>query len=177
MCKELRESGYNTFDLEDEAGERVEYSDTLHHKAYGCQVSYQTRYSDSYDGGGDSALTDGLQGPWHFRTRWQGFLNDDAVFTVDLGKLTDITEIKSCFTQWYSAWICLPVEVVFEASKDGLEFRILGSEKNAGDLKDPRPLHHSFSWKGAAQVRYVRVKAKINEDKWGWLFTDELIIN
>lgn len=176
-CGELHESGYNTFDLETEFGEREGYYDTLRHKAFGCKVSYQTPYSDSYDGGGDGALTDGLQGPWHFKTRWQGFLNDDAVYTVDLGDVTDIKEIRSSFTQWYTAWICMPVEVVFEASTDGKEFRTLGSEANTIDLTDPRPCFHTFSWHGSEQARYVRVKARINDDKWGWLFTDELIIN
>lgn len=176
-CRELREEGYNTFDLETEAGERPEYSDTLHHKAFGCKVSYQTEYSESYDGGGVDALTDGLQGPWHFKTRWQGFLNTDAVYTVDLGEIADFCEVKSCFTQWYTAWICMPVEVSFEASLDGKDFFPLGSELNAIDPKNPRPLFHTFSWNGKAKARYVRVTARINDDKWGWLFTDELIIN
>lgn len=175
--RQAREDGYCTFDLEGERDGGGICPDTLRHKAYGCPVSYGTDFSPQYAAGGEGALTDGLEGSWDFRSRWQGFLNSDAVFTVDLGKVRRIKEIGIRFGQWYSAWICMPVEVLFEASEDGETFWRLGAEANTADLKDPQPQLHRFSWKGREKVRFIRITARINDDKWGWLFTDEIIVN
>ena len=175
--KQAHEDGYNSFDLENEVGERKEYLEPVQHVAVGCPVSYETTYADSYTGGGDSALTDGLFGSWTFQSRWQGFLNKDVIVTIDLGERKDIHEIKADFTQWRTAWICMPVEVSFEISDDGVNFRQLGTEVGGFDLEDLRPMYHFFSWNGDASGRYVKVLGRINERKWGWLFIDEIIVN
>ena len=175
--KQAGEDGYNAFDLENEVGERKAYLEPVQHMAVGCPVTYETTYADNYTGGGDSALTDGLFGPWTFQERWQGFLNKDVIVTVDLGETKDIHEVRADFTQWRTAWICMPVEVSFEISDDGQAFRPLGTEAGGFDLEDLRPMYHEFSWNGDASGRYVKVLGRINERKWGWLFIDEIIVN
>lgn len=174
---QAREDGYNTFDLSSEVGERPEYFTKVEHMAVGCPVTYGTPYAPQYAADGDGSLTDGLFGPWTFQTRWQGFLNDDMIATVDLGTVKHIREVAADFTQWRTAWICMPVEVCFEASEDGVNFTPLGSETNGYDLEALAPAFHMFSWKGEVDARYVRVTGRINEQKWGWLFIDEIVIN
>ena len=71
----------------------------------------------------------------------------------------------------------MPVEVSFEISDDGVNFRQLGTEVGGFDLEDLRPMYHFFSWNGDASGRYVKVLGRINERKWGWLFIDEIIVN
>lgn len=175
--QKAREAGYNTFDLENEVGERTESLEPVQHLAVGCPVTYETRYEDKYNGGGDIALTDGIFGSWAYRTLWQGFLNKDVIVTIDLGEKKDIHEVKADFTQWRVGWICMPVEVSFEISDDGENFEPLGTEVSEFDLEDETPLYHMFSWNGNASGRYVKVLGRINEDKWGWLFIDEIIVN
>lgn len=174
---QARKDGYNCFDLENEVGERAETSGKLEHKALGCPVIYGTPYTAPYVADGDGSLTDGVFGSWTLKRDWQGFLNVDMVATVDLGQMTDIREIKADFTQWRTAWVCMPVEVCFEASSDGTSFTPLGTELNEYDLEDLRPAYHMFSWNGETSARYVRVTGRINERKWGWLFIDEIVIN
>ena len=174
---QAREDGYNTFDLSSEVGERPEYFTKVEHMAVGCPVTYGTQYAPQYAADGDGSLTDGLFGPWTFQSRWQGFLNEDMIATVDLGSVKHISEVAADFTQWRTAWICMPVEVCFEASVDGENFTGLGTEVGGFDLEDPAPAYHQFSWSGEAEARYVRVTGRINERKWGWLFIDEIIIN
>ena len=173
---QMQEDGYTPFDLAKEYGEREGYGKVVEHKAFGCPVTYGTEYFSGYAASGDGALTDGRQGSWAFQNDWQGFLNRDVVVTVDLGKAMDIGSVTAGFGQWYSAMICMPVEVVFEASDDGENFRTLGSEKSPYDLKDPITRCYGFSWTGKEKARYIRVTGRINEDHWGWLFTDEIIV-
>ena len=176
--RNLREMDYNTFDLANEIGERPEYFTKIEHLALGCPVTYGTQYDTvKYSAGGDGALTDGLLGPWTFKDRWQGFGNCDVIATIDLGDVKDISEIKADFTQWHTAWICMPVKVEFEISSDGENFEYLGEEASKYDPEDDRPLYQMFAWNGNASGRYVRVLGRINERKWGWLFVDEIIVN
>lgn len=175
---QAREDGYCTFDLASERDGRQHPDEVHKHKALGCKVSYETPYnSEKYSGGGDGALTDGLHGGWEFQKGWQGFANSDAVFTVDLGRTTAVREVSARFGQWYTAWICMPVRVEFEASDNGVDFVPLGVEENVIDPKDPAPQFHSFKWEGSARTRFIRVSARINEDKWGWLFADEVMVD
>ena len=173
---QMQEDGYAPFDLSKEYGEREGYGQVDEHKALGCPVTYGTEYFKGYAASGDGALTDGLHGSWAFQSEWQGFLNRDVVATVDLGETTAIERVTAGFGQWYSAMICMPVEVVFEASDDGENFRTLGSEMSPYDLKDPITRGYDFSWTGKDSARYIRVTGRINDDHWGWLFTDEITV-
>jgi len=175
--EQAREDGYNCFDLQNERDGRAPETVKVQHKAVGCPVEYETPFNEKYAAGGEGALTDGLLGGWEFQKNWQGFLNSDAIVTIDLGKSVKITEIGARFGQWYTAWICMPVLVEFEVSDDGKSFRAIGQEDNIVDMKDPTPVFHTFKWSGKDKARYVKVTARINEDKWGWLFADEITIN
>lgn len=172
----MRARGYNTFDLANEQGARPEARKELKHKAVGCSVSYDTPYLPKYDGGGDTALTDGRLGSWDYMRVWQGFPDSDIIATVDLGKLRKIKYVGADFGQWPGSWVWMPVKVEFEGSADGREFFPLCSIQNDIGTDDPRPVFKEYGSDVKAKVRFVRMHAYIPECESGWLFTDEIII-
>lgn len=176
FIEKMRARGYNTFDLANEQGARPEAKAELKHKALGCAVSYETPYLPKYDGGGDTALTDGVRGSWDYMRLWQGFPDSDIIATVDLGKSQRIKYVGADFGQWPGSWVWMPVKVEFEGSVDGKEFFPLCSIENDVDPNDQHPTFKEFGADTKAKVRYVRMHAYIPECESGWLFTDEIII-
>ncbi len=168
--------GYNVFDPETKGGERPQSIAPVEHLAVGCPVTYGgTGWSEQYAAGGDGALTDGLCGSWSYSTRWQGFLNCDAIATVDLGKATPIRSVQADFLQWDSAWIWLPATVEIALSADGETFRTVATIGHDYPLHAVRPEYHTFAWEGTEEARYVRLTARAADYR-GWLFTDEIIV-
>lgn len=123
LVERAREAGYNTFDLAHEKGERQAPATLANSLGLGCPVIYNTEYSDKYDGGGDSALTDGRYGSWEFGIGWQGFLGEDVDVTVDLGQVREISSVTADFGQWATVEIWMPQSVTVLFSEDGEHFR------------------------------------------------------
>lgn len=173
-------SGYHPFDLATAKGEREGFGEVQKHLALGCKVTYgDGLYTEKYSAGGDGALTDGLVGGWSYFDHWQGFLGTDVVATVDLGSVKKVSEISISFGQWRTSEVVMPVGVRFEVSKDGEEFELVDEQTNVIDFDERRSVFQTFSWKTPSkplQARFVRVTGKINDDKWGWLFTDEIFV-
>ena len=179
LLKKANKDGYNTFDLKNEYGHRKGYHDTLHHKAFGCPVKYDTPYdSGKYSAGGQSALTDGLTGSWTYNDRWQGFDKCDAVATIDLGSTQSISEVAASFGQWSTAWAWTPAEVTYEISEDGENFTELATIENTLDPKEEKAQFQTFSWNGSTEARYIKMRARISDEgSHGWLFVDEIVVN
>lgn len=177
LIGKMRARGYNTFDLANEQGARPQAKILLEHKALGCKVNYGTQYlAPKYDGGGDTALTDGRRGSWDYMHLWQGFPDCDAIATVDLGRNQRIKYVGADFGQWTGALVWMPVKVEFEGSVDGEEFFPLCCVDNDIDPGDKHPAFKEFGARVKAKVRYVRMHAYIREGGSGWLFTDEIIV-
>jgi len=168
-----RKEGYNVFDLTKEKMFRDGYDEEIKHKARGCKVTYDTAYHSSYQADGDGSLVDGRIGGWDFRDRWQGWLNCDAMFTVDLGTVKTIHKLGACFGQWKTAQIMMPAAVRFEISEDGEEYQPLSTVERDIDWNESRPQFNTFEWSGSIKTRYIRVTGCINENHWGWIFADE----
>lgn len=171
-----RDAGYTTFDLASATGERPESRERTLHLASGCKVSYATAWSEQYAAGGADALTDGWRGSWSYGSRWQGFLGRDVDVTIDLGMQRQVHEIAADFIRWHSAWIWLPLQVEFELSDDGENFRRIATVTNELSNDDRRPAYETFAWHGDDSARYVRCCARIDRERGGWLFTDEIIV-
>ncbi|WP_290536165.1 family 20 glycosylhydrolase [Alistipes sp.] len=175
----LRHRGLHPFDLEREVGERVEYGDTLRHLASGCPVRYLQSYTEEYPAGGDTALTDGLQGGWSYEDgRWQGFIGNDMDVVIDLGAEQPVREIGANFIQDRFGWFWLPCRVEISVSSDNEHFTPLTVVEN--DLPFVRTGFHlrRFGWEGTAEARYIRYVARYDaaNPKKGFLFTDEIVV-
>lgn len=173
----LRRQGVNTFDLRHEHGERPESFVTTKHKAVGCKVIFNHRYSDKYKAQGDQTLVDGKHGGWTYGDhKWQGFIGKGWCLdlVIDLGKVQKISSVSADFMQSYSAWVFYPSEYKVSISDDGKNFTEVYDGKWATD-HDIRAGIRTLAWKGAKLARYIRVQGSTTEDG-GWLFTDEIVV-
>ena len=174
----LRQKGYNAFDLRTEKGERPESQRPAHNDALGCRVSYNgIVYSDSYPAAGDSTLTDGRLGGWHYSDgRWQGFIGKGMDVTVDLGSVKPVDSISMTFMQQTGPEIFLPSSVELSLSSNGTDFEPAGIVTPAPADSAKSDCYARFVWKPRKSARYVRVKARHGQHG-GWLFTDEIVVN
>lgn len=159
---------------------RVASQHVSFHKALGKKVEYKIPYSAKHDGGGKYAMTNGLE------KKWQGFEKRDVDFIIDLGELTRFDTITTDW--WYDIkdWVFRPMEVIYEISNDGTNFRKVYHSKhiNAANVYDRGVLKLSQKIEDG-KARYVRVKAKnpMINPKWHgsaggatWIFIDEVTI-
>lgn len=151
-----------------------------YHKGIGKSVRYTEdgnyyRHNKVYTGGGDTALVDGLRGSNTYGDgRWQGFCPNDLDITIDLGEVTDVSYVIANFMNMPIPSIFLPASVEVWASTDGKDFQLLGKDELTPE-DDVEVDFREFGWKGApVKARYIRYHA--NQDKHGFLFTDEIVI-
>lgn len=174
--KLLQSRGYNTFDLENEYGERKESLRPIVHKAAGKKVIYGIPYGTAYPAAGEKTLTDGIAGGWTYGDKkWQGFCSDMDV-TVDLGEKTDIHYIGGTFMQLVSAWVYMPVKVVISVSDDGISYRELETVRNDTSVKNNYLTFKPFQTICNTKARYVRMQAEQLKEG-AWLFIDEMVVN
>lgn len=151
---------------------RIDY-----HKAIDKKVIYNTPFSQYYPAGGETALIDGLPGGLsHGDGLWQGFMLPELDIVIDLQEETSIQSVRTRFLQNANAWIWLPAKVTFLASIDGKEFHELTTLTTSISKDEPGTLFQPFSWSGAQNARYIRLKATSNGTKGGWMFLDEIIV-
>lgn len=176
--EDMYNKGYSPFDIENESGERKEYADTVRHIARGKTVRYIGRYTDEYPGGGDSALTDGLQGGWDCGERWQGYIGGDMDVVIDLEETCTVKDIHANFIQDRFGWFWLPKEVEIHASLDGTVYTLLGKYTNGLSYIRPGFFVRAFGWQGSTEARYIRYIARPDKTnpKTGFIFTDEIIV-
>lgn len=173
----LREQGYNPFPLEKEIGDKPESYQKVNHLAIGKKVTYANPYSNHYAAQGEKTLVDGVRGGWMYNDdRWQGFIDCDFDVTIDLGKETDIKQVRAEFIQLKGPYVWLPKQVIISSSVDGEHYDTLATVDN--DISpDIETLQlKEFGWEGNAKARYIRYKALSNGIAGGWLFTDEIRI-
>ena len=173
----LKRAGYNAFDIRKEKGARPESRSIVQHEALGKPVTYLGRYAEKYRAEGDSTLTNGLRGDWgYLEGRWQGFIDSTGVdVVVDMGKVTDIRDVRVDFMHLYESVIYTPETIELMVSDDGKNFKTIDTVR-PGIKASEDYLVYPYKWKGDIKGRYVRVKA-LSREKDAWIFTDEIIIN
>lgn len=173
----LKRAGYNAFDIRKEKGARPESRSIVQHEALGKPVTYLGRYAEKYRAEGDSTLTNGLRGDWgYLEGRWQGFIDSTGVdVVVDMGKVTDIRDVRVDFMHLYESVIYTPETIELMVSDDGKNFKTVDTVR-PGIKASEDYLVYPYKWKGDVKGRYVRVKA-LSREKDAWIFTDEIIIN
>lgn len=175
----LKRKGYHAFELKDEVGQRREYTDTLHHLAYGKSVEYKSAYADEYAAAGGAALTDGLQGGWSPEdNRWQGFISSDLDVVIDLEKEETIHSVSAVFIQDSFGWFWMPGEVQIYISLDNRDYTLLKTIGNEVPFTKTGFFLNDFGWSGETAARYIRYVAKRDKanEKSGFIFTDEIIV-
>ena len=173
----LKRAGYNAFDIRKEKGARPESRSIVQHEALGKPVTYLGRYAEKYRAEGDSTLTNGLRGDWgYLEGRWQGFIDSTGVdVVVDMGKVTDIRDVRVDFMHLYESVIYTPETIELMVSDDGKNFTTIDTVR-PGIKASEDYLVYPYKWKGDVKGRYVRVKA-LPREKGAWIFTDEIIVN
>ncbi len=157
------------------------------HLAVGAPVTLAKPFNRQYRGGSDDALTDGKRGSRDFADGlWQGFEVDDLDATIDLGKPTEISMIKTGFLDSQFSWIFPPTKVEFYAAGVSKKFEHIETLTPGEPDFNPNPETKDFAVEFKPRtVRYVRVKAanikqcpEWHSGKGGkaWLFADEVII-
>lgn len=173
----LKRAGYNAFDIRKEKGARPESRSIVQHEALGKPVTYLGRYAEKYRAEGDSTLTNGLRGDWgYLEGRWQGFIDSTGVdVVVDMGKVTDIRDVRVDFMHLYESVIYTPETIELMVSDDGKNFKTIDTVR-PGIKASEDYLVYPYKWEGDVKGRYVRVKA-LPREKGAWIFTDEIIVN
>ena len=173
----LKRAGYNAFDIRKEKGARPESRSIVQHEALGKPVTYLGRYAEKYRAEGDSTLTNGLRGDWgYLEGRWQGFIDSTGVdVVVDMGKVTDIRDVRVDFMHLYESVIYTPETIELMVSEDGKNFKTIDTVR-PGIKASEDYLVYPYKWKGDVKGRYARVKA-LPREKGAWIFTDEIIVN
>ena len=150
-------------------------------------VTYESNYSPKYNGGGKSALTDGLSGDVdNYKDSWQGFQGSDFRAVLDLGRSQTMRKIQIRFLQNHKSWIFLPESVSFEVSADGENYHEIQTIKPAPASKGAPDYAEVFAIDTEAiQAQYIRIHARNiktcpdwheGNGKSAWIFVDEIIV-
>ncbi|WP_034259667.1 GH92 family glycosyl hydrolase [Altibacter lentus] len=152
-------------------------------------IQLHTEYANEYNGGGPTALIDGIFGAQDFRTgAWQGYQDTDLIAVIDLGSIQPLDMVQINFLQDQRSWIFYPTKVECYVS-DTHNFgtpqisEIIASETPSENI-DIKTI--SFDLKGQSG-RYLKIKAAnlgalpawhlgATLDGKAWIFVDEIII-
>ena len=143
-------------------------------------------YSTQYPAGGEHALIDYIQGGDDYRSGdWQGYHGVDLDATIDLGKVSELTEIGIRFLQDENSWIFLPEGVRFYLSTDGKSYDELPRQTHSISPYQQGTHQHYFSVKNPGKARFFRLVGENRgicppnhkgEGGKAWVFADEIII-
>ncbi|HEX4886460.1 MAG TPA: GH92 family glycosyl hydrolase [Luteibaculaceae bacterium] len=150
------------------------------------KVSIEGHYNNQYTAGGDEGLLDGLRGDVNWRKgRWQGYQDQDVLFTLDLGEPTTADSIGVGLLQDTRAWILMPAAVTIEISSDGQSWQSIAQVPNPIAPEDYQVQTRELWATGSFQMRYVRYRVQKfgNLPKWhagagypAFFFVDELLV-
>ena len=157
--------------------------------SYKKDIKFKTPPPAKYNPNGKNILNDNLYGSTKFTDgKWVGFEGADFDAVMDLGKIKTISEVSLGYLSSSSAWIFEPLEIIFEVSEDGKNFKQLDAIKNNPDnwIKGETEVKRFQKTVPSVKARYVRFFAKNrlacpaghsgNGGK-AWVFIDEISVN
>ena len=152
------------------------------HQGVAKPVTYKFDYNASYASTGATALVDVLRGSKYFKDgRWQGWINNPAVVTIDLQELKDVQQVVVGTLEEQGTGIYFPEEVKVEVSQDRANFQQVA--QTTRDYQ-PNPGAKIENFKldfEAQQAQYIRVSiqplTKTPKGGGAWLFVDEILVN
>lgn len=151
------------------------------HKVIGKTVSYSPLYHKSYQGQGEGTLTNVIRGTKNFHDgQWLGWLGDDVTLTLDLGKTTEVSEVRIGAMDAQSSGIYFPERLTVALSVDGKNYREVAAQEEPCTIKG-KPSLKDFVLKFDPQsTRYLKIQLKNvkTPPKGGdaWLFIDEILV-
>lgn len=163
----------------------------LHHKALGCPIALGSAYStyrDTYSGGGNGALTDGLLGSdeSYGDGHWQGYWGADLDASIDLRRKTEVRQISIRFLQNAFDWILAPKEIRVYVSDDGKAWRLVRTERYDPEFAQSGNVVHTDAVRNLSlTTRYLRVVAPNpgTLPEWhpargqmSYIFADEIVV-
>lgn len=125
-------------------------------------IKILSKYNPQYSAGGPEGLIDGIRGDHNWRKgNWQGYQDQDFMAVIDLQETKAIQYVEAAFLQDQRAWIFYPTQVVFEYSKDGVNWSEYGDHTPDVSRDEERVTLNSFAIElaPAPRGRYVRVSA------------------
>lgn len=150
----------------------------------GRSVKVNTKFSNQYTAGGDIALINTIRGGDNFRTgNWQGYYGEDLEAIIDLGELTDISVIGAGFLQDENSWIFMPTKVEYYGSRNGVDYKKLGTVINDIDPKQTGGIIKGFKINAPETLRFIKIHAANMGTcpEWhkgypnpSWIFVDEV---
>lgn len=134
------------------------------------KVQLKHRYMQSYSGGGDEGLIDGIRGKDNFRLGnfWQGYQNTDFEVIIDLLKEKKVNQVSLGFMQDTRSWIIFPTGIAIWGSSDGINYRKLGRINNDLPADDYRVQIKDFEINLNDSVRYLKINAQNYGDLPSW---------
>jgi hypothetical protein len=131
--------------------------------------------SPSYPDTGGIELTDGILGSTDFSDpAWQGRATTKVYsFTIDLGSVQVIKEMRSDWLQDEPSGILLPKQVGYLVSDDNVSFTAVGSVKKPSLSDGTQSWWYTLTDLNNVNGRYVQVQVKPGSNA-GWTFIDEV---
>lgn len=164
--------------VDDKAVLRPYTKEVIQHKAVGKKISLKNPGKGNFDVAG-SILLNGQYGTNRYNDgQWLGLSGDNLQATIDLGKETEVNQIKTSFLDYHWQRMWKPVSYTFEYSNNGKHFRKLSGEGSEKDLV------YEYNCK-KTKTRYIRVtlenKGIIPQGEYGaggkaWLLVDEIAV-
>lgn len=141
-----------------------------------------------YAGENPGVLTDGAQGGSSFYANWLGYEGEDMEVVVDLGNITDVSNISTSFLQVTNHVVFFPEKVSYYGSVDNGEYTLLKTVVNPEPLTRQSKANAIQRFQARfdpVRIRYVKLVAQnVATPYWhnaaglpSWLFTDEIIVN
>lgn len=150
-------------------------------------IVLKTEYANQYNGGGQTALIDGIKGTKDYRTgSWQGYQDKDVIAIVNLGAAKKVLNVCVNFLQDQRSWIFYPTEVLCYTSTDNQNYQLVSSEKiNAAKASEDTELKTMIFDLKNKNAQYIKIVAKKmgKLPKWhlgfpfdgrSWIFVDEI---
>jgi len=140
-------------------------------KPYTASVPADPSYPDS----GIVELTDGIVGSTNYADpAWQGRATTKAyTFTVDLGGVQSIKEVRSHWLQDQQAGILLPQKISYSVSADDVNFVPVSTVKRPAPVEGTRVWWYTATDLNNINGRYVQVRVNPGTNA-GWTFVDEI---
>ena len=168
------------------------YGDSLQielykHKGLGAKISDLSTYSNTYNGGGNNAIVNGLRGGLNFRDgHWQGYFGTDFETTITFNSIQRIDSVISSFYQYNLSWIFIPKQILVFTSMDGDNYYKRAKLSPQISAKQEGHFFKEFVMSfPEVEAKYIKIKA-VNYGAcpdWhpaagskSWLFVDEVRI-
>lgn len=156
------------------------------HLACGRKVKYKNPCSAKYNGGGATALTDGVSGTSNYFVLWQGWDGEDADLVIDMDSLVEVRSVEIHTLSNSLSWIFPADTLKVWYSEDGTQFTEAGFAVNytARDQGSNEIIPMQVRFNEAVEARYIRVHISCigrlpawrGIDGNAWLFVDEIIV-